>query len=116
MTPIIMDLPSGLLPSLLFKIVRSPGWRAVVILSFVASAVLCLVLSGVVFQGWWQSFLQNVGVSLLFVGVVNLGILVALGGLIENLQGDSTTALSPQAVDQLRTAMESLERKLAEKR
>jgi hypothetical protein len=68
------------------------------------------------FQGWWQSFLQNVGVSLLFVGVVNLGILVALGGLIGNLQGDSTTALSPQAVDQLRTAMESLERKLAEKR
>ncbi len=39
------------------------------------------MLSGVVFQGWWQSFLQSIGVRLLFVGVVNLGILVALGGL-----------------------------------
>jgi len=42
-----------------------------------------LVVSGVVFRGWWQGFFQNVGVRLLFIGVVNLGILGALRNLIE---------------------------------
>jgi hypothetical protein len=69
------------------------------------------VLSGVLFHGWWQSFFQGVGVSLLFVGVVNLGILGALRGLIE---GPSHDALSQEDAEQLRDAMESLERKLAE--
>jgi hypothetical protein len=98
----------------LIDITRRPILLGAVILGFVTSAVLCLVLSAVVFQGWWGSFLQGVGVSLLFVGVVQLGILGALSGLIEDPQRDSTAGLSPETVEELRAAMESLERRLAE--
>ena len=98
----------------LIDLARRPKLLGAVILGFVASAVVCLVLSAVVFQGWWGSFLQGVGVSLLFVGVVQLGILGALSGLIEGPRGDSSAGLSPETVDELRAAMESLERKLAE--
>jgi hypothetical protein len=48
------------------------------------------------------------------VGVVNLGILGALRGLIEGPREDPTTELTPEMVEQLRTAMVSLERKLSE--
>ena len=109
----ITDLVDGPLRFLIW-IARRPILLAAVILSFVASAVLCLVLSAIVFQGWWESFLQGVGVSLLFVGVVDLGILGALRGLIEGPREDSTAGLSPETVEQLRAAMESLERKLTE--
>lgn len=98
----------------LIGIARRPIRLGAVILGFVVSAVLCLVLSAVVFQGWWGSLLQGVGVSLLFVGVVQLGILGALSGLIEDPQRDSTAGLSPETVEELRAAMESLERRLAE--
>jgi hypothetical protein len=59
-------------------------------------------------------FLHNVGVSLLFVGLVNLGILVALRGLIENPLGNPTNAPTAAMVEQLRAAIESLERRLPE--
>ncbi len=95
-------------------IARRPILLGAVILGFVVSAVVCLVLSAVVFQGWWGSFLQGVGVSLLFVGVVQLGILGALSDLIERPREDSSTGLSLETVDGLRAAMETLERRLAE--
>src|SRR6266516_4763802 len=106
--------PMTLLIAALIKIVRRPLLYAATVLAFVATSILCLVLSGVVFRGWWQSLLQGVGVSLLFVGVVNLGILAALRGLIEGPSRDSTAGLTPEMAEQLRDAMESLERKLAE--
>jgi hypothetical protein len=99
---------------LLIYIARRPILLTAVILGFVASAELCLVLSAVVFQGWWESFLQGTGVSLLFAGVVDLGILGALRGLIEGPREDSTAELSPEMVERLRAAMESLEQKLTE--
>jgi hypothetical protein len=98
----------------LIEVARRPILLAAVILGFVASAILCLVLSAVVFQGWWGSFLQGVGVSLLFVGAVDLGILGALRGLIESPREDSAVGLNPETIEQLRAAMESLERKLAD--
>jgi len=51
---------------------------------------------------------------MLFVGVVQLGILGALRGLIEGPREDSSAGLSPETVDELRAAIESLERKLGE--
>jgi ABC-type transporter Mla maintaining outer membrane lipid asymmetry permease subunit MlaE len=95
-------------------ILRRPVLRAVVICSIVASAVVCLVLSGVEFRGWWQSFFQSVGVSLLFVGVVNVALAGALAALISTPEQESAPALTPETVEQLRAAMESLERRLAE--
>jgi hypothetical protein len=95
----------------LVDLARRPIVLAATILAFVATSIVCLVLSGVLFSGWWESFFQGVGVSLLFVGVVNLGILGALRGLIE---GPSRDTLSPEEAQQLRDAVERLERKLAE--
>lgn len=90
---------------------RRPILLGTVVLAFVASACLCLVLSGLVFRGWWQGFFQSVGVSLLFVGVINLGILAALRGLIEGPTGatvrdealqSATTAAVQRTAEELR--------------
>jgi hypothetical protein len=54
-------------------------------------------------------------VSLLFVGLVNLGILGALNGLIEGPRGDPTNALDPEMAEQLLAAMRGLERSLAKR-
>lgn len=62
---VITRLATGLV-----AIARRPVLLAAIILAFVASAILCLALSGVVLRGWWQGLFQNVGVALLFVGVV----------------------------------------------
>jgi hypothetical protein len=107
-------LSVSVLVSALTALARRPLLLGAVILAFVVSAILCLLLSGVVFRGWWEGFLQSVGVSLLFVGVVNLGILGALRGLIEGPRRASTTALNPEMAEQLLAAMEGLERRLAE--
>lgn len=120
---------------------RRPILLAAIVFAFIASSVLALALSGVVFRGWWQGFFQNIGVSLLFVGVVNLGILNALRGLIEGEQSQrtSTTKIdlprilkalgepdieqAPQTateavadqelLEQVRNALEKVERRLA---
>jgi VIT1/CCC1 family predicted Fe2+/Mn2+ transporter len=78
----------------LIRAARRPLLLGAVILAFVAGACLCLILSGLTFRGWWQGFFQNLGVSVLLVGVVNLGILGALRGLTEGSPPDSGLALA----------------------
>jgi MFS family permease len=98
-TAVLTAIPTAILRAF-WEIARRPILLAAVIFAFVVGAVLSLVLSGVVYYGWWQSFFQNVGVSLLFVGVVNLGILNSLRGLIEGerTQRASSVTLDPQVV------------------
>ena len=83
-----------------WEIARRPILLAAVIFAFIVGAIVSLVLSGIVYHGWWQGFFQNVGVSLLFIGVVNLGILNSLRGLIEGerTQRASSAAINPQVV------------------
>jgi hypothetical protein len=101
---------------------RRPILLGTIVLAFVASACLCLVLSGLVFRGWWQGFFQSVGVSLLFVGVINLGILAALRGLIDGptaaadrdraLQS-ATTAAAQRTAEELRPSNDEQAEQLA---
>jgi hypothetical protein len=65
------------------KVARRPILLLAVTLAFVASAVLSLTLSGVVFRGWWQSFFLELGAGLLIAGIVDVAVLSALHGLIE---------------------------------
>jgi hypothetical protein len=134
-------LPTAILRTF-WEAARRPILLAAIVFAFIVSSVLALVLSGVVFRGWWQGFFQNIGVSLLFVGVVNLGILNAFRGLIEGERSQSTsnttkidlqgilkalgepdTEQAPQAatealadqelLEQVRNALEKVERRLA---
>jgi hypothetical protein len=97
------DLVTWLIRELV-RVARRPILPGTVILAFVASACLCLVLSGLVFRGWWQGFFQSVGVSLLFVGVINLGILAALRGLIEGPIPESAATDQERALRSVATA------------
>jgi MFS family permease len=98
-TAALTAVPAAILRAF-WEIARRPILLAAVIFAFIVGAVLSLVLSGVAYHGWWQGFFQNVGVSLLFVGVVNLGILNSLRGLIEGEQTQraSSAAIDPQVV------------------
>jgi hypothetical protein len=120
----------------LWETIRRPALLVAVILSFVISAVISLIVSGLVFHGWWQAFFQNVGVSLLFVGIINLGILTALRGLTEgppstkgplSAEGLPSTegppsqeteiiitgAANEEVLEQVRDALERIEQRLA---
>jgi hypothetical protein len=103
---------------------RRPILLGALILAFVVSAVVCLVVSGLVFRGWWQGFFQNVGVSLLFIGVVNLGILGALRNLIEGEPAKPDRAAGQyrsadaeggmSVVERLQDVVDRLEQRLAD--
>jgi len=68
---------------IIVKVARRPILLLAVTLAFIASAILSLALSGIVFHGWWQDFFLELGVGLLIAGVVDVAILGALHGLIE---------------------------------
>jgi hypothetical protein len=65
------------------QIARRPILLAIVTLTFVASVAVSLILSGVLFRGWWQGFFLELGVGLLIAGIVDVAILGALHALIE---------------------------------
>lgn len=67
----------------LFTVARRPILLLLVTLTFITSAALSLALSAIVFTGWWQGFLLEIGVGLLIAGIVDVAILGALHGLIE---------------------------------
>jgi hypothetical protein len=94
------------------EVARRPVLLAIVTLAFVASAVLCLCLSAIVFSGWWQGFLLELGVGLLIAGIVDVAILGALRGLIEG----GVSKESPKIdVQQLLDSTKRIEQLLAER-
>jgi hypothetical protein len=81
-----MDVTTLLIAGILDAIVgiaRRPIRIAIVTIAFVAIAAISLVLSGIVFNGWWQGFFQALGVGILLAGIVDVAILGALRGLLE---------------------------------
>jgi hypothetical protein len=73
----------------LWAIARKPILIFLVTLAFVILATVLLVLSGLVFHGWWQGFLLELGVGLLVAGVVEVAVLSLLHSLIEGDGGAS---------------------------
>jgi hypothetical protein len=94
------------------EVARRPVLLAIVTLAFVASAVLCLCLSAIVFSGWWQGFLLELGVGLLIAGVVDVAILGALRGLIE---GDVSNDAPMIDIQQVLDSTVRIENLLAER-
>ena len=80
----------------LVHLLRRPLLLAATVFAFVVCAVASLTLSAVVFDGWWQQFFLDAGVSLLFVGVVDLVILGALRTLLES---PAPEGVAPDAPD-----------------
>ncbi|MFG3351030.1 hypothetical protein [Streptomyces sp. NPDC048001] len=56
---------------------------------FTISGLTSLMLSAFVFTGWWGDFLINLGLGLVFSGVVDLMILGVIGDLRQRDQKDS---------------------------
>jgi hypothetical protein len=57
-----------------------------VTLIFVVTSSGLLVLSALIFTGWWQEFFLELGVGLLVAGIVDIAILGALHSLIEDTE------------------------------
>jgi len=85
---ILAVLGNGVLRSVL-AVARRAILIALVTLLFIVVAVTCLILSGIVFTGWWQAFFLEAGVGLLIAGIVDVAVLGALHGLIEGTTGES---------------------------
>jgi hypothetical protein len=94
-------LADDLISTFIGKILRRPVLLAIVTLSFIVSAAICLILSGLLFQGWWQGFFLALGVGLLVAGIVDVGVIGALHGLIE---GEPTRRSADDGLDRLVSA------------
>jgi hypothetical protein len=65
---------------------RRPILIALVTFIFVVVSTTFLILSAIVFAGWWQNFFLELGVGLLVAGLVDIAVLGALHSLIEGTE------------------------------
>jgi hypothetical protein len=95
---------SSNLVSSVLTVARKPVLLFLVTLTFVILGAASLVLSGLVFRGWWQGFFLEVGVGVLIAGIVDVAVLSALHGLIE---GDGNADEIRQIVESAVSRMEN---------
>jgi len=81
-TTLVSLAGSGLSRSVI-KVALEPILIAAVTLTLILTGIVSLVLSGLVFQGWWQGFSLELGVGLLVVSIVEVAVLGALHALTD---------------------------------
>jgi hypothetical protein len=65
------------------KVAREPILLAGLTLLLILSGITSLLLSGLVFRGWWQEFFLELGVGLLVVSIVEVAVLGVLHALTD---------------------------------
>lgn len=65
------------------KVAREPMLLAGLTLLLILSGITSLILSGLVFRGWWQGFFLELGVGLLVVSIVEVAVLGVLHALTD---------------------------------
>jgi hypothetical protein len=65
------------------KVAREPILLAGLTLLLILSGIASLLLSGLVFRGWWQEFFLELGVGLLVVSIVEVAVLGVLHALTD---------------------------------
>jgi hypothetical protein len=90
---------------------RSPK-RSTIRAGVAAAGILCIILSATV-RTWWQTFLLDLGIGLLLVGVVELAFLGVLRHVLGREPGDPAPkrALTPEELDVVRRLIYDTERR-----
>jgi hypothetical protein len=65
------------------KVAREPILLAGLTLLLILSGITSLLLSGLVFRGWWQEFFLELGVGLIVVSIVEVAVLGVLHALTD---------------------------------
>jgi hypothetical protein len=75
----------------LWSVVRRPLLLLGTVVAFVVAGILALAASKFWTSGWWEDLLLNLGVGLIFVGLIDLVVLGAVRRIIEGTDSRSAS-------------------------
>jgi len=105
----------------IWSVVRRPVLLLGSVLAFVVAGILALAASGFWTSGWWEDLLLNLGVGLIFVGLIDLVVLGALRGILEGpgnrpasmLPNTQTPSVASDRLEEMEGSLARIERMLS---